>query len=77
MQFEGVLVIKEIVDGIKSFDYSPLEQALYAYDLVRDRFCVMEEYDLNSDIERIKLIRTLRNVLDTKLPEENNVRKVK
>ena len=47
-----VLAIKEIVDGIKSFDYSPLEQALYAYDLVRDRFYVMEEDDEDYTVSR-------------------------
>ena len=47
-----VLAIKEIVDSIKTFDYSPLEQALYAYDLVRNRFYVMEEEDEDYAISR-------------------------
>ena len=38
-----VLAINEIVNKVKNYDYSPLEQALYAYDLVRNRFYVKED----------------------------------
>ena len=36
-----------------------------------------KEHDLETDMERIKLIRTLRTVLDTREAEEDAVRKVK
>lgn len=53
-----VLAISEIVNKIKNYDYSPLEQALYAYDLVRNRFYVKE-----SDEELGAVSRDLTSVL--------------
>ena len=40
-----VLAIQEIVDKVKVYNYSPLEQAIYVYDLVRDRCYVDEGID--------------------------------
>ncbi len=46
--------IDSIVDKIKRYDYSPLEQLILAYDLIRDRFYVREgedeDYNLSRDL---------------------------
>lgn len=53
-----VLAINEIVNKIENYNYSPLEQALYAYDLVRNRFYVKE-----ADEEMGTVSRDLTSVL--------------
>jgi len=40
-----VKVIDDIVSKIKKYDLSPLEQVMYAYDLVRDRVYTFEDKD--------------------------------
>ena len=40
-----ITAIDSIVDKINRYDYSPLEQLILAYDLIRDRFYVMEDDD--------------------------------
>lgn len=53
-----VLELNKYVSFIKNFDFSPFEQCLLAYDLVRDRYYVME----NSD-EEYYISRDLTSVL--------------
>lgn len=43
-QFDATVnAINSIVNSIKRYDYSPAEQLLYAYDLIRNREYIMEE----------------------------------
>ena len=43
-QFDATInAINSIVNSIKRYDYSPAEQLLYAYDLIRNREYIMEE----------------------------------
>lgn len=45
-------VVDSIVDKIKHYDYSPLEQLILAYDLIRDRFYAMEDSDQDYSVSR-------------------------
>lgn len=45
-------VVDSIVAKIKNYDYSPLEQLILAYDLIRDRFYVMEDEDEDYSVSR-------------------------
>lgn len=47
-----VNAIEEIVSKIQKYDLSPLEQIMYAYDLVRDRVYLSEERNESSTISR-------------------------
>ncbi len=51
--FEKTLLkINEIVQKIKRYDYSPLEQLMYAYDLIRDRIYLEEDVSEESTVSR-------------------------
>lgn len=52
-EFEKTLIkINEMVDKIKRYDYSTLEQILYAYDLTRDRIYINEDACENKSASR-------------------------
>lgn len=47
-----VFAIDTIVDKIKKYNYSPLEQLILAYDLIRDRFYVKEDEGEDYSVSR-------------------------
>lgn len=47
-----VKALKQITDEIKQFDFSPFEQVMYAYDLVRNRVYNMESQKDNKSLSR-------------------------
>jgi hypothetical protein len=52
-QYEKTIdAIDNIVDKIKRYDYSPLEQLILAYDLIRDRFYVHEDANEDYSVSR-------------------------
>ncbi len=53
-----IYTLNEMIDKIKKYDLSPLEQIVYAYDLVRER--VYQKEDVDEDYE---ISRGLANVL--------------
>lgn len=53
-----IYTLNEMIDKIKRYDLSPLEQIVYAYDLVRERVYQKEDVD-----EGYEISRSLANVL--------------
>ncbi len=47
-----VYAINDIVSKVKKYDYSPMEQLMYSYDLVRDRFYVKEDENEEEYVSR-------------------------
>lgn len=47
-----VIAIDEIVNKIKTYNYSPFEALMHAYDLIRDRFYVREDENDNYSVSR-------------------------
>lgn len=49
---QTINAIDSIVDKVKNYNYSPLEQLIFAYDLIRDRFYVKENENESYTVSR-------------------------